>query len=299
LIGALLPLPIGSKEKGIAMTEHVQPRFAPLRGLCAAALAAAPIALCLSLPTAAQEVDDGYLTALRKFTQPDRKPVSVGVPSGFGASGGRIFGSVAYTNHDRNTGVANDNDGSIAFGIGLGDPTNGLGFELVVGITSVSTAYWGDGNFGDEGNVSIKLHQSIGGLPGATSASIAFGVGNLGGWGSTQDLPRNYYLSYSQVSDMTLAGQVYPFNATLGYGSAISGVDRDPGAFASIGFGLTEQASMGLGWLGDELHIGAVYFPTLWKSASIAVTYADATQRHSEGGRLIVAFSLALEPWRK
>lgn len=270
-----------------------------IRRLGRAAVVAALLAIGTGLPAAAQDSDAGYLSALRKFTQTDRKAVSVGVPSGFGTSGGRIFGSIAYTNQDRNTGIADDDDGSMALGLGLGDPQAALGLEVVLGITSVSTSFWGDGTFGDEGNIALKLHRAVPGLFGATSASLSLGVSNLAGWGATQDLPRNYYLAYSQVSDVTLAGQVYPVNTTLGYGSAISGIDREPGGFASVGVGLTEQVSLGLGWLGDELQVGAVYFPSRWKATSIAVTYADATRRNSESGRLIVALSLALDPRRK
>jgi hypothetical protein len=257
------------------------------------------IGMLLTAPASAEDAGSRYLTALRKFTQPDRKPVSVGVPSGFGASGGTAFGSVAYTNQDRNTGVQDDDDGSIAIGLGLGDPVRSVGVEVVVGITSVSTSFWGDGTFGDEGNVGLKLHRAVSGLPGSTSASLSAGVGNLAGWGSTRELPRNYYTAYSQVNDLTIDGQVYPVNATVGFGSAVSGVDRDPGAFASVGVGVTGQLSMGVGWLGDELQLGAVYFPKHWGAASLSLTYADATRRHSESGRVIVALSLALEPWRK
>lgn len=246
----------------------------------------------------AQDAAQDYLTALDRLVKPEPKPVSIGVPSGFGASGGLIFGAVAYTDQDPNTGVKNDADGSIALGVGLGDPVDGIALEAVLGITSVSTSFWGDGRFGDEGNLSLKVHKRIAGLPGADSASVALGIGNVAGWGGTRDLPTSVSLAYSQVNSLHLFGTILPSNLTVGYSSAISDVDREPGAFASFGLGLTSQFSAGFGWVGDELQVGAVYFPDFFPMSSLALTYADATRRNSDSGRLIVSLNFAFDPER-
>ncbi|ESW59685.1 MAG: hypothetical protein Q27BPR15_16095 [Rhodobacter sp. CACIA14H1] len=248
---------------------------------------------------AVAEGADGYLVTLESLLKPDPKPISVGVPSGFGASRGLAFASVAYTNADRNTGVAGDDDGSIALGIGLGDPGSGFALEAVIGITSVSTGFWGDGTFGDEGNLALKLHRRVAGLPGADVASLSFGVSNALGWGSTRDLPRSWTVAYSQVSTLQVAGDRLPLNATFGYGTSISAVSREPGAFGSVGIGLTGSLSAGFGWVGDELQIGAVYFPAALPSASLGVTYADATHRHSDRGRVIVSLNMTFDKWSR
>lgn len=99
-------------------------------------------------------------------------PVSIGVPSGFGAAGGLVFGSVSYTDSAPNTGNSGDEDGSIGVGFGVGDPTRSFGVEFTVGITSVSSPFWGDGRFADEGNLNIKFHRIVDGLPGASYAAI-------------------------------------------------------------------------------------------------------------------------------
>ena len=46
----------------------------------------------------------------------------------------------------------------------MGDPRTGIATEIVIGVTSVSTSLWGDGTFGDEGNIGIKFHRQILGL---------------------------------------------------------------------------------------------------------------------------------------
>jgi hypothetical protein len=243
--------------------------------------------------------DATYMELIEKLLEPEPKAISVGVPSGFGASGGLVFVSAAYTNQDPNTGLANDEDGSIAFGFGYGNPHAEGAVEIVVGITSVSTFAWGDGRFGDEGNLGLKFHRQVQGLPGAQAASLAFGVGNLVGWGSTQDLPKNTYLAFSQISDISAGASIIPVNLTLGWGSAISSVDRDPGWFASVGGGITPDLSVAIAWLGDEVQVGAVFFPRFMSDASAAITYADATHLNSDSGRIIVSVSYAFDRWMK
>lgn len=262
----------------------------------------AALSLCLVaslVGASAQAEEQGYLDTLKRLTAPEPKPVSIGVPSGFGAARGLLFGSVAYTDQDRNTGVADDEDGSIAIGFGLGNPAEAVAVEVTIGITSVSTGAWGDGVFGDSGNLGLKLHRHVAGPASARIATLALGVNNLLSWGETADVPQNVYLVYSQISDLRFGQAVLPMNVTLGGGSAISNVDRDPGVFASVGFGLSPDFSAGLGWYGDEWQIGAVFFPRFMPAASIAVTHADATRINSPEGRWIVSLNYAVDRWVK
>ena len=263
-----------------------------------------PKRICLSIVSAiilpgAAFAQQTYLDLIDLIIEPDPKAVSIGVPSGFGASNGLMFASAAYTDQDPNTGIEDDDDGSISFGVGLGDPRSGIATELVFGITSVSTSLWGDGTFGDEGNVGIKFHRQVSGLPSARVASVSLGVGNLTGWGETQDLPRNAYAAYSQLSDVRIGQSTVPLNATVGLGTAVANVDRDPGVFASIGVGVTPDLSVGASWLGDEVQIGAVYFPRFLSGVSTAFTYADASHLNSDNGRMILSISYAFEGWSK
>jgi hypothetical protein len=236
--------------------------------------------LCLCAPTVASAEADSSL-----------KPVSISVQSGFGAQAGDVFGTVAFTTRDPNTGISGDEDGSIGLGFGLGDPSNGFATEVVIGITSVSTAFWGDGRFADEGNLNLKIHRYVDGLPGARYASIALGVDNLAGWGTTRDYPPNVYFAYSQINDWDIGGRTLPFDVTFGYGSAISGLGREPGGFASVGAGITPELSAGLAWIDDEFNFGVVYFPKIWGYASLAATYADTFDETKGGGRMILSLS--------
>lgn len=262
----------------------------------------AAVSLCLVAPLVcapAQAEESVYLDTVRRLTAPEPKPVSVGVPSGFGAARGLVFASVAYTDQDRNTGVADDEDGSIAIGFGFGNPAEAIAVEVTIGITSVSTGAWGDGIFGDSGNMGLKLHRQVTGPASARIAALALGVNNLLSWGETADVPQNVYIAYSQISDLRFGQAILPMNVTLGGGSAISNVDRDPGVFASVGLGLSPDFSAGLGWYGDEWHVGAVYFPHFMPAVSIALTHADATRINSPEGRWIVSLNYAVDHWVK
>lgn len=243
--------------------------------------------------------EGSYLDLVDLLGQPEPKAVSIGVPSGFGAAKGLMFASVAFTDQDPNTGIQDDVDGSISIGVGLGDPRTGIATEIVIGVTSVSTSLWGDGTFGDEGNIGIKFHRQILGLPSARIASMAFGVGNLAGWGGTKDLPRNIYAAYSQISDVNIGQNFFPVNTTFGLGSAVANVDRDAGFFASMGIGITPDVSAGVSWLGDEVQVGAVYFPRFLSGVSTAFTYADVTHLNSDSGRMILSLSYAFDWWSK
>jgi hypothetical protein len=247
-------------------------------------LARAPLSgvalFCLWIPPTTSAEGNGLL-----------KPVQIGVQSGFGAQLGDVFGTIAFTNLDPNTGVSGDEDGSIGLGFGLGDPSNGFATEIVIGITSVSTVLWGDGRFADEGNLNLKFHRYVDGFPGARYASLAIGVDNLAGWGTTKDYPANVYLAYSQVSDWEIGGSTLPLDVTLGYGSAVAGLGREPGAFASVGAGITPELSAGLGWIDDEFNFGIVYFPVFWRDVSLGATYADTFDETRGGGRLILSLS--------
>ena len=224
-------------------------------------------------------------------------PVSIGVPSGFGASSGMLFGWVDYTNFDPYTGIEGDDDGSMGLGFGLGDPAETIGLEVSVSITSVSTGWWGDGVFGDEGSLNLKVHRYVPGLAFASYASLSFGLDNIVGWGDeTEEYPVNAYVAYSQVSDIQLGNQLLPLDITVGYGSATADFGTEPGAFASLGLGLTPSLSAALSRYGDEMNVGIVIFPQSFDFASVGLSYAWDPEQHSDTARFIISLSFLLQP---
>jgi len=158
------------------------------------------------------------------------------VASGYGAHSGQLFAAVTYSDVDLQTDTAGDDDGSIVIGLGLGDPVTSIGVESVLGITSVSTQFWGDGQFADEGNFSLKLHKMIKPIGGFDSASVSLGASNLLGWGSTKEQPTNYYFSYSSRKAIGAFKQ-YNLGYTVGYGSASSELETSAAFYGGIGIG--------------------------------------------------------------
>ena len=156
------------------------------------------------------------------------------VASGYGAHSGQLFAAVTYSDVDLQTDTAGDDDGSIVIGLGLGDPVTSIGVESVLGITSVSTQFWGDGQFADEGNFSLKLHKMIKPIGGFDSASVSLGASNLLGWGSTKEQPTNYYASYSSRKAIGAFKQ-YNLGYTVGYGSASSELETSAAFYGGVG----------------------------------------------------------------
>ena len=84
-----------------------------------------------------------YSKNLKLLTLSDPKPAVANIAGGFGAGHGLFYAAVSYSDYDLQTKDRNDDDGSIAFGLGLGDPVNSFGGEITIGLTSVSTSLWG------------------------------------------------------------------------------------------------------------------------------------------------------------
>jgi len=221
------------------------------------------------------ETFDQYLNELQRLSAIKTPRASVAsISSGFGASGGQSYIAVSYSSHDTQT-SGQDDDGSIALGYGLGNPSEALGLELTASITSVSTSFWGDGKFADEGNISLKLHKRIEPIGLGAAASISLGASNLVGWGGTREVPTNYNLSYSALGYIGAYNQ-YAYNITFGYGSAVANVEKEGAVFYGIGIG-SGDFSGSIAYNGDEVNVGVTYFVPNVSGASLGVILGDAT----------------------
>ncbi len=214
-----------------------------------------------------------YERGLRVLLEKNPIPSIASVASGFGPSGGSFFTAVSYSDRDLQTEIDGDDDGSISLGFGLGDPEKFYGGEVTIGITSVSTSFWGDGKFGDEGNFNFKLHKRLKPLLSGDMASFAVGASNIVGWGGTREVPTNKYFVYSETDSFGQFEQ-YGVAYSLGFGSAVAGKENKNGIFGGVSVARS-QLSTSLSFLGDEFHYSIAWQPTLFGNSSITLTRAD------------------------
>ena len=233
---------------------------------------------------------ENYVASLKLLSLSDPKPAVANIAGGFGAGSGLFYAAVSYSDYDLQTKDRSDDDGSIAFGLGLGDPVNSLGGEITIGLTSVSTSLWGDGKFADEGNVSGKVHRRVAPVLGGNAASVALGASNFAGWGSTKDNPTNYYGAYSEQKNFGSFKQ-YGLAYTLGYGSAVSDTETKGDAFAGVAFGYDDY-SFSLSQIGKETHVATtLYFPQ-FPGFGVTIAQADALNE-LQSKRLIISLSIS------
>lgn len=213
-----------------------------------------------------------YSKHLELLLEGTPRPSVASVASGFGAGNRVSFFAVSYSDKDLQTDL-DDDDGSIIAGVGLGDPQGSLGIEVAIGITSVSTAFWGDGKFADEGNFNLKVHKFVPPLLFGNSASFAIGSSNLTGWGGTVEIPRNDYLVYSEnkfVGEYFQYGLAY----TLGYGSAVANGESEEALFGGIGIARSDYNGS-VSFMNEEVHLSATWYLPNLRGVTINVTRAD------------------------
>ena len=233
---------------------------------------------------------EDYLKSLKMLTISDPKPAVANIAGGFGAPKGLLYAAVSYSDFDLQTNDREDDDGSIALGLGLGDPINSIGTEITVGITSVSTSLWGDGKFADEGNISIKFHRRINPIFSGNAASISLGASNVAGWGSTTENPINYYGAFSEQINFGSFKQ-YGLAYTLGYGSAVSDTETQGDLFGGFAFGY-DKYSVSLSAIGRETHLSGTYYVPYLPGVGLSITQADAFDKMNSK-RMILTLSIS------
>lgn len=251
--------------------------------------------ICLPVKVVADEYGadfDRYVEELSYLSLKDPKPAIANIASGFGADAGVFYAAVSYSDFDTQTNVEDDDDGSIALGVGLGNASTGVGGEITVGITSVSTSYWGDGKFADEGNVSLKLHKQLPPFLDGDAASVSLGASNVAGWGSTVDNPVNVYTALSGRKNFGKYKQ-YGLAYTIGLGSAVGKNETKADVFLGVGLGYDDW-SMSFSQIGEESHIGATYFIPQLPNVALSVSQADAFDRLN-ARRIIATLSYSFQ----
>jgi hypothetical protein len=203
--------------------------------------------------------------------------MTIGVPSGYGASWGNAFVGAGYQARTR---FADRPDGGIVGGFGIGDPRRFLGLEVAV--TSYGTV-----RSCCRGGVSGKLHRL---LPGEISAAL--GVENLLDWGSMEgeraasDAGTSVYAAASHVMGLRSDPGSFLGSAaiTLGAGNgrfrreADILADRDRfNLFGSAGVRVARPLSAVASWTGQDLVAGVSLVPLPRVPLFITPAFADLT----------------------
>jgi hypothetical protein len=225
----------------------------------------------------------------RQTVRRTRGASTVGVPSGFTLARNMGFAAVAMSDHRERT-SKQEFDGSLAFGLGFGDARNALGFEAILGISSVGGSSTGGGfdisDFGDSGSLNLKISKEVGSPFRGEIGSVALGIGRAVRWGDMSDEDPNYYLAYTSTFGVPtgdyseMSGLV-----SFGYGTAIGTQEDKKGAFVGVGLGVTDWLSVGGSWYGDEFVAGLSSTIDLKQDLSLQVglSYGDVTKQNSEG----------------
>lgn len=256
-----------------------------------------------TLPEASAQDGAAYLADLRSLAQQQqgqgaRDPVrsypvgTIGVQSGFGLGHGSIgFGAALTNRRDR---VQRDWDGSAAVSFGFGDARAAVGAEVTLGLVSTTPPWRRRGNasvLGEDGNLSLKLFREFHNPRTGQVSAVSVGASNLVRWGDARATPVNYFIAGSTTFSVPWSSEAsLPGMATLGIGSAVRNIERDPGIFGGVALGLAPWLSVGASWLGDEAMVGVQLYPRLGDTLNLQVGlyYADATRRVSPSGRFVL-----------
>lgn len=184
-----------------------------------------------------------------------------GSPAAFGADWGTVFAGVGGSTLPKAN--ANDYDGSMAVGFGLGDAVKYVGLETVVNIISLRDSGPND-SFGHDGNVGLKLHKS---LPGG--AAFAIGIENIGRWGAPKSAAggagrSSVYAVGTKVFHLAPnSGNKLPLSVNVGIGdNRFEDTGKSgSGFFGGIAFLPFSQLSIIADWTGIDLNAGISVAP--------------------------------------
>lgn len=228
-------------------------------------------------------------------TPPALPGSTFGVPSAYGASwrnafvGGGFIGSGGF---DRPVGNGQQffevpNDGSISFGAGFGDPVETVGFEVGIGIISLTD------DFGDSGAIGFKLHKVF---PEADDLAVAVGWTNSLTWGDANDAKETLYGVVTKAFDLQPGNKnPLPLTVTAGIGTgafrsqgAFNAGTNDPNVFGSLGLRIDPQFSLISTWTGSQLNLGISTVPLLDIPFTLTLGAADITNNRGSGVRFLM-----------
>ncbi|MGL5035562.1 MAG: hypothetical protein ACRC6M_17390 [Microcystaceae cyanobacterium] len=255
---------------------------------------------------------------------------SLGVPTAYGAKWGDYWLGGAFGSN-RLYPSDNPEDGSLALGVGFGDPKDLVGLEVSLGIFNVQAdpAVPND-SFGNGSAIGFKLHRY---LDEQGYFAAAIGMTNAIHWGSVQQQNAigGYYPSYfgvltkrfdlrpvpdfseadfSDPSKKREAIDIYnqlqngsynfmPLTVSVGVGTgefrsigALDASEQNVNVFGSAGLTIIPQVSLISTWTGSQLIMGASIAP--FENIPIVLNLAagDVTGNYPEGTRFVMSLGL-------
>ena len=219
---------------------------------------------------------------------PPAPGLSFGVPSAYGASDNSFFVGVSYgasveeglfTFYSSKTNKNKVADGSMNFGLGVGDP-NQLAAEISVGIISL-LCQDGESCFGSDGTMGIKLHKR---LDNSFLDGVAIGYSDLVRWGEASDFATVYGVTSKDFKINNKNGLLSIGIGTGGFRSKadIDSNENNPNLFGGIGVQLAPRLSLSTGWNGSILSSGLGISPFDFP-LSVSVGITDITDVNGAG----------------
>ena len=230
-------------------------------------------------PVSAQSADEQIAPAQKYVTL-------LGIHSATVAPGGLVFASVA-TDIDL-AGDSSEEDTALTLGFGLGDANDGVGFQITATGNSSSD------NFGSFGYFGIKASHRLNDGPSPTY--LGFAVDRIGGMGAASGIDPAATLVLTRFTQLSFAetGQTFPVMMTIGAGSHVRNLSRDPGVFLGAGIGLTRNLGVSAAWNGDYYDIGTAFQVGNQRNLGFTVAILDAFNLEDRQ-QLSLGFTLFLD----
>lgn len=205
----------------------------------------------------------------------------LGIPSATAAPGGSAFASLAWASEREGSG--DGADGSLALGFGVGDANEELGLQVTAQITSLTDS------FADSGYFGIKASRRI--ASGQTPLYLAFSVDRLAPWGDSED---NDVSADMMVTGFRAFPSGMPIMFTLGAGTHVRDERTEPGAYAGMGFGLSESFAASAAYYGDHATVGMSWAPRGNRNLSVTASLVDAFDQQDDK-RAVISINYLLQ----
>lgn len=175
-----------------------------------------------------------------------------GIKSATVAQSGLAFASLGLASERGSlTTFPEDGNGTVVLGFGLGNIRETVGVQISASLTSLNEG------FGNSGTLSFKLARQITALE--TPTFVGLSLDRLAGWGNSAVLDESATLALTLFPTAQIGGQTYPLMVTAGYGTDVVNHRREPGAYAGVGIGITENFGASIAWTGESVTLGTAF----------------------------------------
>lgn len=183
----------------------------------------------------------------------------VGIATGTVAPRGLAFASLSGATDSPSGNV----DGSLALGLGFGSAEESLGVQVTAQITSLTDA------FADSGYLSLKISRRLGDQP----LYLAIQGDHLLNWGDSTLIDPSAKVALTYFTSVQTASGTFPVMMTLGAGTKVRNFNTEPGVFAGVGVGLSQNLGASVSWTGDYVDLGLGF--KVSDQISMTATLAD------------------------